>query len=371
MTYRCYASCSFGIEGILANELRDLRFENVAAQDARVYFDADEMGVAVANVFLRTADRVYIILKEFEARSFDQLFEGVKSIEFADIMPSDARFPVDANAVRSELGSVSDVQAISKKAIVRSLQRVYKTERFAENGTMFNVYVNLFKDLVTVALNSSGAGLNRRGYRLKNAQAPLKETLAAALIDVSRWRSRDFYDPLCGSGTIAIEAAMMAAHMAPGIKRRFDAQTYNDTFRKVFADAKELAKSKIVKPQMEIFASDIDRKVLDLAKEHAYNMVVGQHIQFAQKDVKKFEQPNRPATIISNPPYAVRMGEEKDIIKLYREMGDVFIPLEDTMIFIITADDNFENRYGVKADKKRKLYNGNIRCTYYQYFKRF
>ncbi|MEA5002838.1 MAG: class I SAM-dependent RNA methyltransferase [Christensenella sp.] len=370
MNYRCYASCAFGMEGILANELRDFGFENVSTQDARVYFDADMQGVAKANVFLRTADRIYWVLKEFKAVSFEQLFEGVTSIPFGDILPSDARFPVDGNAVHSALGSVSDVQSVAKKAVVRAMQRVYKQERFPENGNVFNLYVNILKDQVTVALNTSGAGLNRRGYRLKNAQAPLKETLAASLIMISQWRTRDFYDPLCGSGTIAIEAAMMASRMAPGIKRRFDAQSYDNDFKKAFQLERDYAKSLVTEPQMQIFASDIDRKSLDLAREHAHNMDVAQWIRFDRKDVKDFEQPERAASIITNPPYAVRMGEEKEVATLYRNMGKTFLPLEDTLVFVITADEQFENKYGAKADKRRKLYNGNIKCTYYQYFRK-
>lgn len=370
MNYRCYASCAFGIEGILAGELKEFGFENVNAQDARVYFDADEKGIAKANIFLRTADRVYLVLKEFYATTFDELFEGVAAVPFGDIMPSDARFPVDGNAVRSALGSVSDVQAITKKAVVTAMQRVYHKERFEENGSMFNIYINLLKDRATVALNTSGMGLNRRGYRLKNAQAPLKETLAAALIMISRWRTRDFYDPLCGSGTIAIEAAMMAANMAPGLKRRFDAQGYGNEFRKEFSEMKEYAQSLLRQPEMEIFASDIDRKTLELAREHAHNMDVAQHIRFSRKDVRDFEQPGRPASVITNPPYAVRMGEEKEVARLYKVMGDVLRPLNDTLAFIITADEQFESKYGAKADKRRKLYNGNIKCTYYQYFRK-
>ncbi|MEA4852911.1 MAG: class I SAM-dependent RNA methyltransferase [Christensenella sp.] len=370
MKYRCYASCSFGIEGILAEELRKLGMENVSARDARVYFDADERGIAKANLFLRTADRVYIVLKEFKAVTFEELFEGVYSIPFGDIIPSDARFPVDGNAVRSTLGSVSDVQAISKKAVVKAMQRVYPHERFSENGNVFNLYVNILNDEVTVALNTSGVGLNRRGYRLKNAQAPLRETLAAAMIMISRWSKRDFFDPLCGSGTIAIEAAMIAANMAPGIKRRFDAQSYDNTFSAAFRDEREYAKSIIKEPSMLIQAGDVDRKTLALAREHAHNMDVAQWIRFEQKDVRKFSQPENPASVISNPPYAMRMGEEKEVSELYRAMGRVLLPLEDTLLFIITADEHFESKFGAKADKRRKLYNGNIRCTYYQYFRK-
>ncbi|MDL2237562.1 class I SAM-dependent RNA methyltransferase [Christensenellaceae bacterium OttesenSCG-928-K19] len=370
MKYRCYASCAFGIEGVLAAELKKMEFQNVAAQDARVYFDADEQGIAYANVFLRTADRVYMVLKEFEALTFDQLFEEIKSIPFADFLPSDARFPVDANAVQSELMSVSDVQSIAKKAVVRSLQRVYKKERFAEDGNVFHLFVNLYKNKVTVALNTSGAGLNRRGYRLKNVQAPLKETLAAALLGIARWHSREFYDPMCGSGTIAIEAAMQAADMAPGIKRRFDAQSYSNAFHSAFKEAREDAKSRVKKPQMRIYGSDIDAKSIRLAKEHAYNMDVGEWIDFSVRDAVWFSQPPNPAAIITNPPYAVRMGEEKQVEKLYKDLGRVFGKLQDTVIFIICSSDGFEKQYGKKADKRRKLYNGNLKCTYYQYFRK-
>ncbi len=370
MTYRCYASCAFGIEGILAQELKQLAFQNVAAQDARVYFDADERGVARANICLRTADRVYIVLDEFHAHTFEELFEGVRAIEFGDILPSDARFPVDADAVGSDLMSVSDIQAISKKAAVKAMQRVYAQERFPENGSVFRLYVNNHKNKVTVALNTSGNGLNRRGYRLKNVQAPLKETLAAALILISRWSRRDFYDPMCGSGTIAIEAAMIAADMAPGVKRRFDAQSFSNTFQKAFAEVREDAKSRIKKPEMLIAASDIDRGSLALAREHAYHMDVGEYIRIERRPVAEFRQPERPATIITNPPYAVRLGEQKEVEHLYRDMGKAFLPLEDAVVFVICASERFEALYGAKADKKRKLYNGNIRCTYYQYFKK-
>ncbi len=370
MKYRCYASCGFGIESVLAGELKRLELENVAAQDARVYFDADELGIAKANVFLRCADRVYLVLKEFEARTFQELYEGVESIPFADFLPSDARFPVDGNAVRSELMSVSDIQSVSKKAIVRAMQRVYGRERFPENGNLFHVFINNYQNQITVGLNTSGMGLNRRGYRLKNAQAPLKETLAAALIDLSRWTHRSFYDPLCGSGTIAIEAAMRAANMAPGIKRGFDAQSYSNVFRSAFIQMREMARDLLRKPDMPIFASDIDTPTLELAKEHARNMDVQDYIRFERKDVRAFEQPERAAVIITNPPYAKRLGDAKEVAQLYQAMGRAFLPLEDTLAFIIAMDERFEEKYGARADKRRKLYNGNLKCTYYQYFKK-
>lgn len=370
MTFRCYASCSFGIEGILTKELKDLKMQNIAAQDARVYFDATTEQIATANIFLRTADRIYIVLKEFTVKTFEELFTEISAYPFADLLPSDARFPVNGNAVRSTLMSVSDIQSVAKKAIVKSLQRVYSKQQFAENGSLYDFYVNIHKDFVTLALNTSGAGLNRRGYRLKNAQAPLKETLAAAMVLISRWRSRDFYDPLCGSGTIAIEAAMLASDMAPGLWRRFDAQGYSNEFSKAFSLKKEEAKALIKKPQMQIFGSDIDSKSLALAKEHANNMHIGEYIRFYRQNVGEFSQPSSPATIISNPPYAVRLGDQKEVQQLYRNMGKAFVRLEDTMVFILSAYDQFEQFYGKRADKRRKLYNGNLKCTFYQYFKK-
>ncbi len=368
--YKCYASCAFGIEGILATEIRELGLTGVMAQDARVYFEADEYGVALANIFLRTADRVYIVLGEFSVRSFDELFQNITNIDFASFIPSDAKLPVNANAVRSELMSVRDIQAVSKKAVVKAMQRKYKLGTLPENGGVFGLFVNLYKDVATVALNTSGAGLNRRGYRLKNAEAPLKETLAAALILISRWHSRDFYDPMCGSGTIAIEAAMIASNMAPGIHRQFDAQNYSNSFRKAFADVREHAGARQTTPEMRICAGDIDSKNIKLATGHARNMGLDGAIDFYVGDATEFRQPEKPATIITNPPYAVRLGEKEEVERLYKNMGKVFLQLQDTVFFVLTASDRFEKDFGRKADKKRKLYNGNLRCTYYQYFRK-
>ncbi|MGI6152720.1 MAG: THUMP domain-containing class I SAM-dependent RNA methyltransferase [Christensenellaceae bacterium] len=370
MKHRCYASCAFGIEGVLAAELKRLELENIAAQDARVYFDADTEEIARANMFLRTADRVYLVLDEFEARSFEELYERVSAIPFSDILPSDARFPVNGNAVKSTLMSVSDIQSVGKKAIADALKKTYHAERFPENGNLFNIYINIYKDTATVALNTSGAGLNRRGYRLKNAQAPIKETLAAAMIQISRWTHRDFFDPMCGSGTIVIEAAMMAANMAPGIYRAFDAANYGNDFKAAFSLARQQAKDLLKTPQMDIFGFDIDEKNLALAKEHARTMQVGEWISFRRQDVRKFKQPEKPAVVITNPPYAKRIGEQKETDALYRAMGQALRPLEDTLVYVICANESFEKNYGRRADKKRKLYNGNIRCDYYQYFRR-
>lgn len=370
MKYRCYASCGFGIEGVLARELRDLGLANVEARDARVYFDADERGIARANMWSRTADRIYMVLGEFEARTFSELFDRASEIAFEDIMPENASFPVDGNAVQADLMSVSDIQSIMKKAIVDAMRRRFDRERFEENGPRYNIFANNLKNQFTIALNTSGAGLSRRGYRLKNATAPLKETLAAALILIARWKRRDFYDPMCGSGTIAIEAAMMAADRAPGLERSFDAQTYSDAFADAFWEVRKEAKKAVHAPEMAIFGADKDAKVLDLAREHAQIAGVGEWIQFAQRSVGQFRQPQRPACVISNPPYAMRLGEKEEVDHLYEQMGHVFGQLDDVVCFFLCESERFESLYGRKADKKRKLYNGNMRCWFYQYFRR-
>lgn len=370
MEYECYASCSFGLEGILAKEIRDLGLTDVRTENALVRFKADEYGIARANIELRTADRVYIVLGMFPAATFDQLFEGVKALPFEQWLPQDASFPTAGNAVQSALMSVADIQSITKKAIVSALQRRYPIEKFPENGHRYQIYANNFQDTFTIALNTSGAGLNRRGYRIDTVAAPLRETLAAALVLIARWRWRDFYDPMCGGGTIAIEAAMIAADMAPGARRSFDAEWFSPEFQKAFAEVRREARAREIVPPMGIFASDADKRCIEAAKTNADAAGVGEFIQFTVQDVAQFEEPEKPAAVISNPPYAMRIGEQREVEDLYRLMGRVFRPLKDTVCFFLTASQDFERLYGQKADKKRKLYNGSVQCYYYQYFRR-
>lgn len=370
MNYNCYASCAFGVEGVLARELRDLGLSDVRGSDAKVFFSGDAVDVAKANMWARTADRIYIILGEFEAHTFEELYDAVNQIPFEDFLPADAAFPVSGNAVQADLMSVSDIQRITKKAVVDAMHRKYAEERFAENGQRYHIYANNFRDHFTIALDTSGAGLSRRGYRLKNVTAPLRETLAAALILIARWSRREFYDPTCGSGTIAIEAAMIASDTAPGLNRRFDAQTYNEEFASAFADVRDEALTKIHAPSMRIQGSDIDPKAVQIAREHARNAGVGDWVDFEVRDVLSFAQPADPACVISNPPYAVRLGERRAVEQLYMDMGKVFRPLQDTVCFFLCESEHFERCYGLRADRRRKLYNGNLRCYYYQYFRR-
>lgn len=370
MKYRCYASCAFGIEGILAQELRDLDLQDVQSSNARVYFSGDEKDIAKANMWARTADRVYLILGEFDAHTFDELYNKVREIAFEDFLPEDASFPVSGNAVQAHLMSVSDIQSITKKAVVDAMRRKYQADKFPESGQRYHIYANNYKDHFTVALDTSGAGLSRRGYRLRNVTAPLRETLAAALILIARWKRREFFDPTCGSGTIAIEAAMIASDTAPGLNRRFDAQTYNEAFAEAFADVREEALGRIHPPEMRISGSDRNPEAVESALIHARNAGVADWVSFEVKDVAQFTEPSEPACVISNPPYAVRLGEKKEVQALYREMGRIFRPLRDTVCFFLCESDQFERFYGLRADRKRKLYNGNMRCYYYQYFRR-
>lgn len=361
MKYRCFASCSFGLESMTALELKKLQFEDVKASDARVYFNADEEGIARANIFLRTADRVYIELSDFNATTFDELFEGVKQVPFEKYIPKDGCFPVDGDAVKSKLFSVSDIQSISKKAIVDRLMSKHRTKMLPETGKRYNVHIKMLRDKVSVCINTSGMGLNRRGYRKGNVKAPIRETLAAGIVMISGWRGGPLADPMCGSGTVAIEAAMIGAGIAPGINRSFDAQSWND-FGRAFDTAKEQARQNRTQP-CEIYASDIDTKALRSADTNA--KAAGVKIKLYHADVADFKR--NDCTIITNPPYAQRLGQKNQVHELYRSMGKAMS--ENKRKFIITADNEFERWFGKRADKKRKLYNGNIRCTFFQYFR--
>jgi len=369
MTYLCYAACSFGLESVVAAELTKLGMQNVRARDARVYFDADERGVARANICMAIADRIYLVLDEFPAGTFDELFERVKAIPFGEYLPKNARFPVNADSVHSELKSVSDVQSISKKAVVESMRKKYGLGFYKEDGAAYELYVSILKNVASVCINTSGMGLNRRGYRVKNVTAPLRETLAAGLIGISGWFDRPFYDVMCGSGTIAIEAALKAKAQAPGLNRTFSAQFW-PAFERAFIAEKAVGESRIIKPETAIFASDIDPQALEIAKFHAKRAGVSEMIRFSQCDVRDFAPEQRDGSIITNPPYAVRLGEKEETRKLYGAMGKKFRSLHGFKYYIICADDDFEAAFGKKADKKRKVYNGNIRCNFYQYFRK-
>lgn len=367
--YNCYAACSFGLEFAVASELKNMGFETRSA-DARVYFRADEQGIARANLRLSCADRVYIIIDEFEARTFDELFENIKAISWSDYLSKHSAFPVLGDSVHSVLKSVSDIQKITKKAIVESLKSSYGLNFYKEDGEQKTVYVNILKDNVTVCLNTSGTGLNRRGYRIKNGTAPLRETLAAGLIRTTRWFDRPFYDIMCGSGTIAIEAALKAANIAPGMSRKFLSETWGSEYIKAYASERSKARAEEIRGGLPpIFAYDIDPKMTDITRYHAKRAGVDKYIEIAMKDAREFTPVTEKATVISNPPYAVRMGEKDEVHSLYKALGSRLSMFPDLKCYFICSDEEFEHFFGKKCDKKRKLYNGNMKCFFYQYFK--
>ncbi len=360
MRFNCFASCAFGLESVTALELKKLGLDEVSSRDARVYFCANERGLATANLWLRTADRVYIELGEALTTTFDALFEAVKAVPWENYIPKDAKVDVNADAVRSALCSVSDIQSISKKAIAVRLCGKYKLNMLPETGARYDVHIKLLRDTASICLNVSGPGLNRRGYRKANVAAPIRETLAAGIVMLSGWRSGGFADPMCGSGTIAIEAAMIGANIAPGLGRAFDGERWSIFGGEWSAERK--AAREMLRPQPEVYASDIDEKALYALRANA--QAAGVSLKVGKTDVRNFAHSG--CTVITNPPYAQRLGDAESVRRLYRDMGKAFAPVEKKSI--ITADRQFERWFGKNANKKRKLYNGNIRCDLYQYF---
>jgi len=360
MRFNCFASCAFGLEAVTAQELKSLGMEDIHARDARVYFCADARGVAAANLWLRTADRVYIELGQATATTFDALFEAVKAIPWEDYIPKDAKVDVNADAVGSALCSVSDIQSISKKAIAVRLGGKYKLNVLPETGARYDVHIKLLRNTASMCLNISGPGLNRRGYRKANVAAPIRETLAAGIVMLSGWRDGGFADPMCGSGTIAIEAAMIGANIAPGLGRAFDGERWQ-MFHGEWKEERQAARE-AGRQQPEIFASDIDDKALRAVRTNA--QAAGVTLGISKADVRDFKR--NDCVVVSNPPYAQRLGDRDSVHRLYRDMGQSLSDVRRKSI--ITADEQFERWFGRRADKKRKLYNGNIRCSLYQYF---
>lgn len=361
MRYRCFASCSFGLEGVVASELKTLGFEDIEPRDARVYFFSDEAGIARANIRLRCADRIYIEMGSFTAATFDELFEGVRKVAWEEYIQSSAAFPVNADSVKSTLFSVSDIQSISKKAVVERLKEKHRTNELPETGEKYDIHIKLLGNTVSACLNVSGAGLNRRGYRIVNVKAPVRETLAAGLVMLTGWKHGDFADPMCGSGTIAIEAAMIAANIAPGLSRGFDGEKWG-MFKNEWKKEREAAREDIKDPAGVIYASDIDKEALGAADRNA--KAAGVNLRLYHADIRGFSR--KDCVVLTNPPYAQRLGEQREVHELYREMGKALLGTDRK--FIITADDEFERYFGFRAKKKRKLYNGSIRCTFYQYY---
>lgn len=364
------ATATFGLESVVAEEVKALGYTDVQVENGKVTFTAEISAIARTNLWLRTADRVRLKIGEFQATTFDELFEKTKALPWADWITEDGTFPVEGKSVKSTLFSVPDCQAIVKKAVVESLKKTYKRDWFEENGPLYKIEVALFKDVATLTIDTSGPGLHKRGYRELIGTAPLKETMAAALIMLSRWKpDRVFMDPFCGSGTIPIEAALIGQNIAPGMNREFVSESWpaipKSAWREARAETHDLAR---YDQKLEIIGTDVDEEILKIARTNALEAGVDDLIHFQRMDVRDIRTKKKYGYLICNPPYGERLGEWKQVSRMYGEMGKTFAALDTWSFYVITSDELFEEHFGRKASKKRKLYNGNMKVDYYQFF---
>ena len=358
----------FGLEGIAGDELRRLDIENVRVENGRVLFSGDKSALARANMNLRTGERVLLVLAEFEARSFEELFQGVYRTNLEDYIPKDGSFPVKGHCLNSQLMSVPDCQAIVKKAASRRLGEKYGLQWLPETGVKYQLQFAIMNDKVTLYLDTSGTGLHKRGYRAIGNDAPLRETLAAAMVLLTRYRGRDFvWDPFCGSGTIPIEAALIAKNRAPGLMRRFAAEQFAWMEEEIWRQARGEAMDKEFHGEYHILGSDSDPKCISTAMSNARKAGVDKLITFKDGDATKMSLPAPSGIIICNPPYGQRMMEQKSAQKLYGELGRHLKFADGWKKYVITSEPEFEHYFGRRCDKKRKLYNGMIQCNYYMY----
>ena len=369
--YEYISPCHFGLESVLKREINDLGYEITNVDNGKVSFAGDIAACARANMFLRTTERVLLKVASFQAETFDELFENTKLIPWEEFIPKDGKFWVaKANSINSKLFSPSDIQSIMKKAIVERMKSIYKVDWFEESGSSYPIRVTIMKDEVTVSMDTSGESLHRRGYRKLTSKAPITETLAAALIMLSPWnRDRILVDPFCGSGTIPIEAALIGARIAPGIKRSFLAETWSNLFsddiwEKAREEARDMQLSEI---DMNIQAYDIDGEIIKSARQNARLAGVDHMIHFQQKDVSELSNSKKYGFIITNPPYGERIEEQKNLPDLYRVIGKAFGELDSWSYYIITGYEHAEKYIGKKADKNRKIYNGMMKTYLYQY----
>ena len=372
MKLELVATCLFGLERLLGEEIDELGCKRTETIDGRVYFEGDENTVADANIRLRFAERVMIKMGSFTAYSFEELFEGVRELPWERFIGANDAFPVKGHSIKSKLYSIPDCQSIIKKAIVSRLSDKYGVKWFEEMGVKYQIEFLILKDKVDVMIDTTGVTLHKRGYRPESVTAPLRETLAAAIVKTSRPREDVLlWDPFCGSGTIAIEAAMMMRNIAPGLKRSFAGEAFPQIPSSVWKEAREWAREDIL-PEcaFEAWGSDIDENNLRIAKESAKRAGVADAIKFFKADALTIKKPDRRGTIVCNPPYGERLMTPAEVERLYREMGRVHATFDPWQIYIITSCENFQTLYGRRADKVKKLYNGMIPCNLYQYFKR-
>lgn len=360
--------CLFGLEGLCGDELRRQNFENVRVENGRVLFSGDETALAKANLWLRTGERVLITLGSFPARSFEELFQGVYHLPLEDFIPRDGTFPVKGYCLNSQLMSVPDCQAIVKKAASRRLGEKYSLSWLPETGDKYQLQFSIMNDQVNLYLDTTGPGLHKRGYRAVGNEAPLRETLAAAMVQLTRYRGREFFwDPFCGSGTITIEAALIAKNRAPGLMRKFAAQSFPWIAPEIWDDLRREAKEKEFNGNYHILGSDNDPRCVSLSIANARKAGVADYIRFRDADATKMSLPTDTGILVTNPPYGQRMLEQQSAQRLYAALGRHLKYANGWKKYIITSEPEFEHYFGRRADKKRKLYNGMIQCNYYMY----
>ena len=360
--------CLFGLEGLAGDELRRLNMENVRVEDRRVLFTGDENALAKANICLRTGERVMVVLAQFQAKTFEELFQGVLAANLEDYIPADGQFPVKGHCLNSQLMSVSDCQAIIKKAASRRLGEKYGVSWLPETGVKFQLHFTILNDQVTLSLDTSGQGLHKRGYRAVGNDAPLHETLAAGMIQLTRFRGREFFwDPFCGSGTICVEAALIAKNRAPGLNRNFAAEKYPWMPKTAWDLAKEEARDREFSGAYRIMGSDNDPTCVSLSFANARKAGVSDCVTFKDGDATKMSLPAESGIMVCNPPYGERMMEQSSAKRLYSALGRHLKFANDWKQFVITSEPEFEHYFGRRADKKRKFYNGKIKCDYYMF----
>lgn len=369
--YQLLAVCPMGLESIVAKEVQDLGYDT-RVENGRIYFEGDASAIVKANLWLRTADRVKLIVGQFEAVTFDSLFEQTKNLPWEQFIPTDGQFPVQGRSLKSKLFSVPDVQAITKKAIVERLKNAHQVSGWLdESGAKYPVEVAILKDKVLLTIDTSGSGLNKRGYRLAQGGAPIKETLAASLVKLANWTGdTPLIDPFCGSGTIAIEACLIAQNIAPGFNRSFISEQWDIIPKGLYdqkrAEADELAD---YDKEIEIYASDIDPEMVEIAQRNADEVGVGDIIRFEVKDVNTLTiNHDGPIGLIGNPPYGERIGDRAEVEEMYRNLGILMQNHPNLSLYIMTSNKEFEYLANRKATKRRKLFNGYIETTYYQYW---
>ena len=366
------ATCLFGLEKLVGEEIDALGYERRETIDGRVYFEGGVEAIARANINLRCAERVLIEMGSFQAKTFTELFDGVKKIPWELFIKEKDAFPVKGHSIKSDLHSIPDCQKMVKKAIVERLKQTYKTEWVEETGVKYQIEFFILNNRATIMIDTSGVPLHKRGYRTEANLAPIRETLAAGLVKISRPREDVIlWDPFCGSGTIAIEAAMIMTNTAPGAKRSFSAEKYPWIPARLWKEAREEAeKNRTPDTAFRAIATDIDPETVEIARDNIRRAGMWDYINCFTKDALTIRKDDKRTTIVCNPPYGERMDTVRSAQKLYKDMGKAFKNLSPWQIYIITSEEDFENLYGKRADKVRRLYNGMIRCNYYQYFKR-